>query len=132
MSDKYPWQQREAERTADRKALQQAATKHLKQIKKSVTVTVKQMNKIRPISQKMATALKIYSVLAKDYLRDHPKCECGRLGCNRASEEIHHTKGRGKFLCAVDSFKALSRICHRWTHDNHALAKALGLFLPKK
>lgn len=75
--------------------------------------------------------LRVYSVLAKDYLLDHPFCECGREGCKRKSDEVHHTKGRGTYLNVVELFKALSKVCHRWAHDNHAEASGLGLFILK-
>lgn len=81
-----------------------------------------------PKATKNTTAeLKIYSVLEKDFLLDNPVCQCGRNGCERPSSEVHHKKGRGRWLNVVEFFLAVAGICHRWIEDHPKEAKALGL-----
>lgn len=78
-------------------------------------------------SKKMLANLKIYSVLRKDYLKDHPICECGRNGCKRKSQDIHHKKGRGIYLNVIEYWLAVARVCHTWINEHPKEAMFLGL-----
>lgn len=87
----------------------------------------RQSKSISKFSKKMLENLKIYNILRKDYLKDHPICECGRNGCKRKSQDIHHKKGRGVYLNVVEYWLAVARVCHTWITENPKEAMVLGL-----
>lgn len=82
---------------------------------------------IKKQSDKLKADLKIYEVLRKDYLIDHPKCEAELKGCKVKAEEIHHKKGRGKNLNNVETFLSVCRNCHHKIEMNPTMAKEFGL-----
>jgi hypothetical protein len=90
---------------------------------------VRKASPMKKESRKRTEALRIYRVLRKDYLLDHPLCECGRKGCRREpAVEIHHPEGRaGELLNQVDNFVAIARRCHNWIRDHQKEAMAIGL-----
>lgn len=82
---------------------------------------------IRKVSKKLAGDLRIYNILRKDYLLDHPTCEASiSRGCTYRSTEIHHKRGRGKNLNNVDTFLACCRPCHDWIGAHPHAARQLG------
>ena len=83
---------------------------------------------IQPVSQKRKLENEAYKPLRENFLKDNPKCQCGREGCIRKSVEIHHTKGRvGKNFLDVSTWKAVARVCHRWAEENPIEAKKIGV-----
>lgn len=85
--------------------------------------------KISPISQKEKERKKLYKILRKDYLKEHPKCEI----CGNEAGEIHHKSGRiGENL--FNHFMAICRNCHVKIHDqmSHEEAVEKGYILPFK
>lgn len=91
---------------------------------------------IKKKSKKLSVEEKLYLVLRKDFLIDHPVCECGRKDakgniCQRPAVEIHHKKGRGKLLNVVEFWLAVARVCHNWIGDNSKAAMELGLTLKR-
>lgn len=94
----------------------------------------KKVYKIKKVSKKLSSEEKIYRVLRKDFLIDNPICQCGRKDkdgviCSRPAVEVHHKKGRGKYLNVVKFFLAVARVCHNWIEAHPKEAKALGLSL---
>lgn len=93
----------------------------------------KKVYKIKKVAKGRARELRIYSVLRKDYLKDHQVCECGRKDekgnvCQRPSIEIHHSKGKiGSLLNDTRFWKAIARACHDWAEANPKEAKKIGL-----
>lgn len=81
---------------------------------------------IRKVSEKRQTENEIYKVLRKDFLKDHPNCECGQDGCKDKATEIHHSKGRGRYFLVVETWRAVSRRHHRWAEMNPMAAKQSG------
>jgi len=79
---------------------------------------------IRKVSRKREMELKVYRVLREEYLREHPCCEFP--GCATRAQDIHHKKGRGKWLNVSDHFMGLCRHHHRWIHDHPSQARGLG------
>jgi hypothetical protein len=53
------------------------------------------------------------------------KCEV----CGHAGDQVHHKEGRGKKLCAVNTFLAVCAGCHRRIHDNPAWARENGYLI---
>ena len=70
--------------------------------------------------------LRIYNVLAKDFLLDHPVCEAAVTGCSYIATQVHHKRGRGVYLTDVDTFLAVCNSCHVWIERNPVKAKEAG------
>ena len=89
----------------------------------------KNTNKISHFSPKHLEELKNYRIIRDEYMKTHLKCECGGIipGCTKVSEDLHHAKGRGKYLSDINYFRALSRHCHTWVHNNPLKAIEIGL-----
>jgi hypothetical protein len=49
--------------------------------------------------------------------------------CNQAASDLHHKKGRGKFLCDKSSFMALCRPCHSKVHHEVGWARENGYII---
>ena len=49
--------------------------------------------------------------------------------CNQAASDLHHKKGRGKFLCEKSTFMALCRLCHSQVHNEVAWARENGYII---
>lgn len=65
-----------------------------------------------------------YNKLKKEYLSKYVRCV---VYPNRASTQIHHTRGRlGDMLCNIKWWLPLSWEGHRWIHDNPAEARLRG------
>ena len=45
------------------------------------------------------------------------------------SKDVHHAKGRGKYLLDTTTWLATCRDCHNWVHDNPAEAMERGFML---
>ena len=46
--------------------------------------------------------------------------------CGKQATDIHHKKGRGKYLCNITTFMATCRPCHMYLHDNVKWAREKG------
>lgn len=88
----------------------------------------KKVYRIPKVSAKRKLENEEYFAKREIFLLEHPKCECGRPGCNRMATEVHHSAGRvGKNFLDVSTWKAMSRLCHRWAELNPDAAKAAGV-----
>jgi hypothetical protein len=70
-----------------------------------------------------------YHVLREAFLRSHPQCEARLSGCTHFSSDVHHARGRGKNFLATETWLALCRRCHRYVHDNPAVARQKKLIV---
>lgn len=80
-------------------------------------------------SDKRAKEERLYSIISKQYLKDHPKCEANIKGvCSgNPSNQVHHRAGRiGELLLDTKYFLAVEFNCHRYIEDNIAWAKEQG------
>ena len=68
------------------------------------------------MSKKRAKLQPKYLKLRNIYLQANPDCEVKLKGCTGQSEDIHHSKGRGKNLLDVTTFIAVCRNCHDYIH----------------
>lgn len=111
--------------------------------------------RIKPVSAKRAKLNKIYSALRKKFLEDNPLCEhwiCelyhstpeeirpissifqdNPAGVKHIpkSTDVHHRKGRGKYLLDVSTWMAVSREGHQWIHANPKESYEKGYMLPR-
>ena len=129
MSEKYNWQQQQDKRREDRRP----KAKPRKPIKKKAYIKNPKgtAKRIKKKSKKLAINERIYSVLRKDFLLDHPTCECGQPGCTTIATQVHHKKGRGRWLNFVEFFLAVCYSCHEWIELHPKEAKAKGFSLSR-
>lgn len=82
---------------------------------------------VRRVSAKRARANRRYTVLRRDYLTAHPRCEFPG-GCVQPATEIHHKAGRvGPLLLDVGHWAPLCHAHHAWTTEHPALAVEMGV-----
>lgn len=77
----------------------------------------------------------LYSIVSKQYLKDHPKCEANIQGvCSFVSKDIHHLysgANRSKYYIDETTFKAVCRNCHTHIHSSMSADEAISLGLKK-
>ena len=85
------------------------------------------------VSKKMSERLKEYRILRGKFLHEYQWCCCDHniylkepTSCSRRSEDIHHMRGRGKFLLDKTTWLAVCRNHHRMIHDNPVWAAQHG------
>lgn len=65
---------------------------------------------IRKVSKKMSSELKLYSKLRREFLEANPFCA---VYPNLPATDIHHKKGRGKYLNDTSTWLSVSREGHQ-------------------
>lgn len=83
---------------------------------------------VKKVSKKMAGYLREYSKLRKQFLLENPNC---RKYPELAATDIHHSRGRGKYLLDTTTWIPLSRKAHIEVEGNPDLAKAEGFSLER-
>lgn len=81
---------------------------------------------INPKSKKMKALTSAYSILRKPFMLSHPMCEAALPGCQGPSCDVHHKKGRGKWLLVTDTWMAVCRTCHQWIETHPEEATEMG------
>lgn len=75
---------------------------------------------------------KVYNKARKAFLKLHPKCLAGFVGCTSKATEIHHKAGRvGLNYLNIGSWLAVCHHCHRQIELNPAQAKEKKLSSPR-
>ena len=116
--------------------------------------------RLAPISKRQSALLKQYAIQREKFLKDHPYCQwwlrenlfkesdvlcvigrgpvCGRRDGFRSIEyrvpaatEVHHTKGRGKYLLDTTTWVAVSAEGHRAIHADPKKSYAKGYMVPR-
>lgn len=78
---------------------------------------------LRKVSARHASELAEYSRLRAAFLEEHPRCA---VFPERRATEIHHTRGRGRFLNDVSTWMAVSRAGHEKIERERAWARERG------
>lgn len=84
---------------------------------------------LRRVSTKHAAELKLYNKQCMAFKLDNQLCEVELPGCNRYTQDVHHTAGRGPNLNKVETWMAVCRSCHNWIHNHPGQARELGLIV---
>lgn len=71
----------------------------------------------------MEIRLKTYSIMRREFLKANPKCAVFPW---KDATEIHHKKGRGKYLNDPTTWLAVSREGHQWIEIHPVEAKEKG------
>lgn len=84
------------------------------------------------VSEKQRTLNETYSQIATKFKLNHPKCEA-RVNeyCTGKTDDIHHSRGHGKYFLDETTFIAVCRSCHIWIGNNHKEAEAKGLIFSR-
>jgi len=81
---------------------------------------------MRKYSKKRSKLNSEYSKLRKQFLEQYPVCQAKIFNCTTSSSDVHHTKGRGKYLNDTSTWLSVCRNCHNWIEENPNEAKQLG------
>jgi hypothetical protein len=84
----------------------------------------KKRSGLKRVSDKMRHSLRIYAALKKAWFLAHPKCQfvltpgasCGEI----EGVDVHHARGRGKYLNDIRTWVTLCRRHHSYVHDHPA------------
>ena len=86
----------------------------------------KKRTPIKPKSKKQAALDKAYSLLRIPFMQNNPMCQAALVGCQGGSTDVHHKKGRGKYLLATNTWMAVCRTCHGWIETHPIEATEMG------
>jgi len=93
---------------------------------------LKRKARLKPVSRKMSALKKQYMKQREVFLKSNPHCELLlATGNSMPATEIHHKKGRGKYLLDETTWMAVSSTAHRIIHDNPKWAKEQGYILTR-
>lgn len=81
---------------------------------------------INAISKKTRQKVAKYSELRLVFLSEYPLCQCRGQHCSSIATEVHHSKGRGKYLLDTSTYIALCHNCHVWVEMHPKEAKELN------
>jgi hypothetical protein len=79
---------------------------------------------INKVSEKLSKELVEYRKVRDQYMKSTPVCEV--RGCPHPPTDLHHRKGRGKYLCVVEYFMAVCRAHHNYIEMYPIWAKENG------
>lgn len=87
----------------------------------------RQRTPIKKFSDKTRKLIAKYTDLRAIFLKDHPLCQANLTSCTKIATDVHHMKGRGKFLLDVLTWLSVCRNCHHWIEEHPEEAKQLNL-----
>jgi hypothetical protein len=91
----------------------------------------KKRTPIKPKSKKQAAADRAYSLLRIPFLEKNPMCQAALPGCTGTSTDVHHKKGRGKWMLITGTWMAVCRHCHTWIELHPIEATEMGFRVSK-
>lgn len=107
--------------------------------------------KLRRVSKKRVKVNREYMRLRDEFLKAHPICQWWLLEAFKSTDiencefiyfnqngmggppstEIHHKKGRGRYLLDASTWMAVSEAGHKWIHANPKISYEKGYMLPR-
>jgi hypothetical protein len=88
--------------------------------------SLKRSSRLRRVSPNREKVNAVYFKKKKEYLSTHTLCQvCGYS----VSHDVHHIKGRGRFLCDESTFLGCCRWCHDFIENNKAWARKNGYLI---
>jgi hypothetical protein len=83
---------------------------------------------IKKVSDKQKKINAAYTILRKQFLKNHPNCQAQLEGCTYQATDCHHSKGRtGSNMLDETTYIALCHNCHVKVELSPTMAKLLGL-----
>lgn len=95
--------------------------------KSSETKPLKKRQYIKPVSKKTQVLNDAYTTIRRDFMLSNPICQAALPGCSTHATDVHHKKGRGKYILAVSSWLSVCRKCHMYIEEHPDEAIELGL-----
>ena len=89
-------------------------------------VLKKNTKPIKKVSSKMSAQLTIYNKLRRTFLEKNPLCQASLHNCTLQSTDVHHKKGRGKYLNDPTTWLSVCRSCHMWIEEHPVEATEMG------
>lgn len=86
---------------------------------------------MKKISDKLNRENREYSKKRKIFLEEHPMCQAKLHQCTLKSTEVHHKKGRGKYLLDEATWLSVCRKCHDYIENNPEDALELGFTITR-
>lgn len=91
----------------------------------------KKAYKINAESKKKEIENREYNKLARIFKFDNPVCKVNAEGCTGRTTEVHHKKGRGKYLLVVSTWLPCCHNCHHKIEMNPVWAKENGFSISR-
>lgn len=88
--------------------------------------TDKKPKPIKQFSAKRQVVNLEYNREAKKFREENPACRVNTSGCTRETTEVHHKKGRGKYLMDKTTWLPVCHNCHCVVEENPNWAKQNG------
>jgi len=112
-----------------KKACKSCWAKHPKSKSKAAgQVSARPRQPIKQFSDKKTKENALYKILRDAYLKKHPQCEAAIVGiCSRQpSNQVHHRRGRNKYLLDETTFLAVEDNCHHWIETHPEQSYEMG------
>lgn len=94
--------------------------------KSSETIPLKKRKYINPVSKKTQVLNDAYKPIRRDFILSNSICQAALPGCTSYATDVHHKKGRGKYMLAMKTWLSVCRQCHIWIELNPNEAIELG------
>jgi hypothetical protein len=82
-------------------------------------------------SARMAKLMREYNQRKAAFFYEHPYCWVCKIDGATPAIDVHHTKGRGKYLLDISTWVPVCRECHYFIHQHPAWAYAEGWMIKR-
>ena len=86
---------------------------------------------MKKMSKKLARLTREYSKLRAEFLLNRQMCHAKIHNCTLKAADVHHMKGRGKYLLDQTTWLPVCRNCHMWIEEHPQESKELGFSISK-
>jgi len=86
---------------------------------------------MKKVSDKQARLNLEYSKIRRDFLADKEICHAKLHCCTLKTTDVHHMKGRGKYLLDTSTWLPVCRKCHMYIETHTEEAKELGFTISR-
>jgi hypothetical protein len=86
---------------------------------------------LRKVAVEQAKRNRKYYEAKDEYLAINTECMAQLEGCSGKATEVHHAKGRGRYLLVKKYFRAVCLLCHDKIENQPKLAVSLNLSLSR-
>lgn len=105
---------------------EETARKDAEKLLKKLSTPKKIYSPPKKVSDKRKELNHEYISLANQFKLDNPTCAVRISGCTKSTDDVHHRRGRGKYLLEVSTWLAVCRNCHIYIENHPEEAKERG------
>lgn len=91
----------------------------------------KEKKGLNQVSERSKGKMSEYNTRSRMYKKENPICRADLPGCSKTTADVHHMKGRGKYLLDESTWLPVCRNCHDTIHQYPKESKELGLLISK-